>query len=632
MEQVQTEYDTVWQTLDGRAIESLIDLPLMTDPELQAAMDVLSVLIDPAYFTDKRLFCLHLCHMVKVSIQHGTSGASAHAYGYFGSMLGPFFHRYTDGYRFAKLACDIVDKHGFVAYQARVHYAMGTVAYWTQPITRALDSMRAGIRAAMETGDLTFACYCTFHSVTGLLLRNDSLDAVWLESEKSLDFVRNAGFRDVVDAMVSQQRFIATMQSRTATFSTFSDAEFDEAAFEAQLTADRTTMMVCFYWIVKLKTRLLSGDYAEALAAAEKAKALLWSSAVHIQLLDYFYYTALTVTALYENANADEQKRWRELLTAHREQLREWAENYPPTFADKFALVSAEIARLEGRAFDAMQLYEQAIQSARENGFVQNEALAHEVAARFYATHGFETFAHAYLCKARNCYDRWGALGKVEQLDERYPRLHEERLPTSTTSTIGTPVRQLDVETVVKASQALSSEIVLSKLIERLMRIAVEHAGAERGLLILLRGDEPQIEAEATTGHGRAKVSVRQAAITSSDLPQSALHYVIRTRERLVLDDASVGNLYSEDEYVRAKRARSVLCLPIVKQTKLVGALYLENNLTPCAFTSDRVAVLEMLASQAAISLENANLYSDLQRSEAFLAEGQSISHTGSFG
>ena len=199
-----------------------------------------------------------------------------------------------------------------------------------------------------------------------------------------------------------------------------------------------------------------------------------------------------------------------------------------------------------------------------------------------------------------------------------------------TTATIGTPVRQFDVESVVKASQALSSEIVLPKLIEKLMQIAVEHAGAERGLLILLRGEEPQIEAEATTGHGRAKVSVRKAAITPSDLPQSALHFVIRTRERVVLDDASVGNLYSEDEYVRQKRARSVLCLPIVKQTELVGVLYLENNLTPRVFTSDRVAVLELLASQAAISLENASLYSDLQRSEALLADGQSISHTGS--
>jgi PAS domain S-box-containing protein len=422
------------------------------------------------------------------------------------------------------------------------------------------------------------------------------------------------------------------MQGRTATFSTFSDVQFDEATFEAQLTGDRMTLMIAWYWILKLKARFLSGDYAEALAAADKVKPLLSAAAAQIQLLDYFYYTALTVAACYENASGDEQQGWRELLTTHREQLREWAENYPPTFADKHALVSAEIARLEGRGPEAMRLYEEAIRSARDHGFVQNEGLAHEVAARFYMARGFETIANVYLRNARNCNDRWGALGKVKQLDERYPHLHEECVPTSTTATIGTPAAQLDVETAIKSSQALSSEIVLPKLIEKLMRLAVQHAGAERGLLILLRGDEPQIEAEATTGQGRTEVTVRQAAVMQSDLPVSALHYVIRTREHVVLDDASTRNLYSEDPYVQEKRPRSVLCLPIVKQTKLIGALYLENNLTPRAFTSNRVTLLEMLASQAAISLENANLYADLHRSEAFLAQGQSTSHTGSFG
>src|SRR5712664_1796727 len=651
-EQVQAEYQMVWHNLEERPIEDMIDLPLMTDPELRAAMQALSVLTPAAYFTDFHLWCLQVCRMVKLSMQHGTSGASAHAYGYWGVVLGPVFHRYRDGHRFAKLACDLVEKHGFIAYQSKAHYAMGTVAFWTQPIASAIDFMRSGFRTAIETaGDLTVACYGMFQSVTGLLLRNDPLDAVWRESEMALDFVRKnehlreAKYGDAVQVIVSQQRFIATMQGRTATFSTFSDAQFDKATFEAQLTAERKSVTIAWYWILKLKARFLSGDYAEALAAADKVKPLLSAAAALIQLLDYFYYAALTVSALYEKASADEQTGWREVLAAHREQLREWAENYPPTFSDKHALVSAEIARLEGRAFDAMQLYEQAIQLAREQGFVQNEALACEVAARFYAARGFEMFAHAYLRNARNCYDRWGALGKVKQLDEQYPHLHEERLPTSTTSTIGTPVRQLDLETVVKASQALSSEIDLPKLIEKLMRIAVEHAGAERGLLVLLRGDEPQIEAEATTGHSRARVSVRQAAVAPSDLPQSVLHYVIRTRERVVLDDASIKNLYSEDEYVRETRPRSVLCLPIVKQTNLIGALYLENNLTPRAFTSERVAVLELLASQAAISLENARLYADLftenrdrrraeddlRRSEASLLDAQQISRTGSW-
>ena len=615
-EQVQTEYDTVWQTLDRRPIESLINLPLMTDPEMQAAMQVLSVVSPPAYLTDFRLCCFLACCTVKIAMQHGTSGASALAFGYFGSFLGPIFHRYADGYRFAKLACDLVEKHGFIAYQAKVYHTMGTVIPWTQPISSAIDFMRATFRTAIETGDLTYACYGMTPCIAGLLLRNDPLDAVWRESEMALEFTQRSKYGDVADIIRSQQRFIANMQGRTTTFSTFSDAQFDEATFEAQLTGKRMALMIFWYRMLKLKARFLSGDYAEALAAAGKVKALLWSSVAQIQQLDYFYYAALTVAALYDNASADEQQEWRELLTLHREQLREWAENYPPTFADKYTLVAAEIARLEDRAFDAMQLYEQSIQSARENGFVQNEALASEVAACFYATRGFETIAHTYLRNARSCYDRWGALGKVKQLDARYPHLYEERVSTSTIATIGASAAQLDFESVIKASQALSSEIDLPKLIEKLMRIAVENAGAERGLLILLRGEEPQIEAEATTGHGRVEVTVRQAAVTPFELPQSALHFVIRTRECLVLDDASIANLYSDDEYVRTKRARSLLCLPIVEQTKLVGALYLENNLTPCAFTSDRVAVLELLASQAAISLENATLYSDLQREE----------------
>jgi PAS domain S-box-containing protein len=483
------------------------------------------------------------------------------------------------------------------------------------------------------------------HTIADLLVRNDPLDAVWREAERGLDFVRKARYRDIADTIISQQRFIATMQGRTATLSTFNDEQFDEAAFEGQLTRDRMATLVCYYWILKLKARLLSGDYAEALAAADKAKALLWAAAGQIYLLDYFYYTALTVAALFEKASADDQIGWRALLTEHREQLREWAENYRPTFADKHALVSAEIARLEGRAPDAMRLYEQAIQSARENGFVQNEGLADEVAARFYMAHGVETIGHAYLRNARNCYDRWGALGKVRHLEQHYPRLHEEPASSTPTATIGAPVEQLDVGAVVKASQAVSGEIELDKLVEMLMRITVEHAGAERGLLILFRGDEPRIEAEATTSRGKVEVTRRQAAVTPSTLPESVLLYVIRARESVILDDAAVSPLFSADAYVRQRQPRSVLCLPLVKQAQLIGALYLENNLTPRAFTSGRIAVLELLASQAAISLENAALYSDLQRentdrkraeeqlgrSEAFLAEGQRISHTGSW-
>ena len=618
-EQVQAEYETVWPVLNGRPIESLIDLPLMTDPELLAATHILSVLAHAAYYNDFLSFCLIACRLAKIGMQHGVSGTFL-GFSHFGTVLGRVFHRYADGHRFARLACDLVEKHGFTAIQARVYTTMASIGLWTQPVASTIDLTRSAFRAAIDTGDLTLACQSMTTSVAYRILRNDPLEAVWRESEMALGFARKAKSAHMVDLTLYYQRFIANMLGRTATFSSYSDAQFDETAFEAQL---RMPALSFGYWKFKLMARYLSGDYVQALTAANKAKPLLSSGPAHHNPLDYFYYTALTVAALYEKASADEQQEWRNLLTAHRAQLREWAETYPPTFADKHLLVTAEIARLEGRALDAMQLYDQAIQSARENGFVQNEGVAHEVAGRFFTAGGFEAIAHMYLRNARNCYDRWGALGKVKQLDERYPRLREEPTPTFS-ATIGQSVGHLDVATVVKGSQALSSEMFLNRLIEKLMQIAVEHAGAERGLLILLsRDDEPRIEAEATTGRDTVEVAVRQAAVMPSDLPQSALHYVIRTRERVVLDDASVGNLYSEDEYVRQKHPRSVLCLPIVKQTRLVGALYFENNLTPRAFTPDRVAVLELLASQAAISLENASLYSDLQGSEEKIRQSE---------
>ena len=248
---------------------------------------------------------------------------------------------------------------------------------------------------------------------------------------------------------------------------------------------------------------------------------------------------------------------------------------------------------------------------------MQNEGLAHEVAARFYAARGFETIAHAYLREARRCYLRWGAFGKVRQLEQLHPHLRDAPVPASPTATIGAPVEQLDVGTVLKAAQAVSGEIVLGELIETLLRIAVEHAGAERGLLILFPGDEPRIAAEATTGRGQVEVTLRQTAVSPAELPESVLHYVIRTRESVILDDALAQNPFSADEYICQKHARSVLCLPLVKQAKLIGVLYLENNLASHVFTPARISVLELLASQAAISLENARLYNDLQEREA---------------
>jgi PAS domain S-box-containing protein len=264
-----------------------------------------------------------------------------------------------------------------------------------------------------------------------------------------------------------------------------------------------------------------------------------------------------------------------------------------------------------------MRLYEQAISSASANGFVHNEAIANELAARFYAARDFAVIADTYLRNARYCYLRWGANGKVRQLEGMYPQLREEVRAPVPTGTIATPVEHLELVTVIKVSQAVSGEIVLEKLIDTLLRTAIAQAGAERGLLILSQAAELRIAAEATTSDDAVIVYLRDEAVVGVPLPESVLHYVLRTRDSVILGDAAIQSPFDADPYIRERHARSILCLPLVNQAKLVGVLYLENNLTPHVFAPARIAVLKLLASQAAISLENSHLYGDLREREA---------------
>jgi predicted ATPase/signal transduction histidine kinase len=639
-DEVRQEYERIWRQLGSRPIEALLDLPPMTDPDCRATLDVLTAVEEPAYFTDENLRCLVVARIVNLSLERGNSDGSCVAYVHLGWFVGPRFGDHQAAFRFGKLALDLVEKRGLERFRARVSQCFGYfINPWSRHLRSSLKLLRRSFTTAQEACDLKYAAYCCDRLVTFLLAAGDPLGEVQREAENGLEFARKARFGYLVDIIIGQLQFIRTLLGLTAGLSSFNDPDFDESRFELHLKANPLPVFAArWYWIRKLQACFYAGDYASALEAASKTEPLLQTGPGRFEWAEYIFYVALARAAQYDSASSEEKVRSRETLAAYHNQIVVWTENCPENFGNRAALVAAEIARIEGRELDAESLYEKAIQSAREHGFVQNEAIAHEVAARFYSARGFETIAHAYLRNARYCYLRWGALGKVRQIDRSNPPPYEEQTSFSSITTIGTPVVQLDVGTVVKASQAVSSEIVLDKLVEALMRIAVEHAGAERGVLIAIRSNELQIEAEARTGRGTIEVALRHAAITPDDLPESVLHYVIRTRESVVLHDASVANLFSRDEYLGRRRTRSILCLPIVKQAKLVGILYLENNLTADAFTSERIAVLELLASQAAISLEHAQLYADLQkenierrraedelrRSEASLREAQS--------
>jgi PAS domain S-box-containing protein len=487
---------------------------------------------------------------------------------------------------------------------------------WAQHARNGRDLILRAFDVANRMGDLTFAAYCCDSLNSNSLTVGEPLSDLQSQAENGLAFARRARFGFVIDLIGPQVALVRNLRGLTSRFGSFNDDEFDETQFEAHLTANPVLALPeCWYFARKAQALFLAGDYISALEASLRALRLGWTSPSQFERVETHFYGALAHAACWDSASDDQRQDHRHALRSHYENFRVWAENCPENFENRAALVGAEIARIEGRTLDAESLYEKAIHSAHANEFLHNEAIAYEVAARFYSARGLDKIANAYLREARYCYLRWGADGKVRQLDQLYPQLGSEEVTRGTTSTIMAPAELLDLATVIEVLQAVSAEMDLDKLIDTIMNAAIEHAGAARGLFIVSGTDGRRIEAEAKIIVDKVQVRRKEAAVDS--MPQSIVNYVTRTHESVILDDACSQNQFSADTYISQHHPRSVLCLPMITRGKLVGVLYLENNLAPHVFTSKRATVLKLLASQAAISLENTQLYAELRQREA---------------
>ena len=616
---VLSEYNRIWALLGNRQIEELMDLPLVVDPEVLDTLDVFTEIVTPSILFDEHLSTLVVCRLVTISLEHGNSDAACFAYVWLAMFAGPRLGNYKDGFRFGQLGYDLVEKRGLTRYQARTYMSVGAMVMpWAQHVASGRELVRRAFDLAYRIGDLTFASYSWDQLITICLAVGDPLAEVQTECENGLAFAKRVRFGLVIHLCGAQLGLIQTLRGVTPTLGCLDHDDYIEAEVERDLASNPNLVFAEFYyWTRKVQARVFAGDYTSAAEAAFKGQQFYWTSAAMFETAEFRLYAALAHAGAWNIASPEDRPKHFEALSDHHKQLEVWAVHSPQTFENRATLVAAEIARIEGRVLNAQDLYEKAIRSAHVHGFVHNEALANELAGLFYAARSYEKIATTYLQEAHDCYLRWGADAKVQQLEQLYPQIRPETGISDATATINTPVGQLELATVIKVSEAVSGEIVLSKLIDTIMRTALEHAGAERGLLILSREHGYRIEAEATTSSDQVTVVLRQASVTVADLPSSVLHYVLRTKEGILLHDASGQNPFAADEYIRGHHARSVLCLPLLKQTRLVGLLYLENSLTPDAFNPARMAVLKLIASAAAISIENTRLYSDLEDREA---------------
>ncbi|MBN1204136.1 MAG: PAS domain-containing protein, partial [Myxococcaceae bacterium] len=491
---------------------------------------------------------------------------------------------------------------------------------WTRPLGTSGELLQRAFVAAVETGDVTYASSFCNQKVSWRLAKGDPLDQVYRESEQLLEYVKKTRYEVSERIILAQQQLIRGLQGRTARFGSFEGDDFDEKEHEAYWHRSGALMGVCWHHIRRLQAHFMAGDWERALGAMQGARAHLEMLVADLETAEYYHYAALTLAACHESDGPAHREEHLSLLLDYEQRFREWAQGCPENFLCRSALVSAEVARITGRTLEAEELYEQAIRAARESGFIHHEGLAYELASRFHRGRGLELFADTYLREARACYVRWGAEGKVRQIDALHPHLRPPQ-PFTPGATIAVQAEQLDVLSVVKASQGISEEMVLPRLQETLLKLVCEQAGAQKGCLLLTQDSGLYLHAQASTGVKGLQVHLFRPALppSSTQLPVSLVHYVHRTRESLLLDDAASQDMFRGDEYLASHRPKSVLCMPILRQGRVVGLLYLENALATGAFPPDRLLVLGMLAAQAAISLENATLYSELQESQGRL-------------
>lgn len=645
----------------GKKIADFIDLPDMTDPEKQATLRILSGLVSPAYITAPLLLPLVILEMVNLSVRYGNAPLSAFAYGLYGLILSGVVQDIETGCEFGQLALNILDRFQANYLKTKVFYTVGVhIIHGKHHVKETIPLLKEGYVRGLETGELELGYSAKEISQYSYLIARNLAE---LEGEVATYCKALAQFKQEVALNYTQivHQALLNLLGKSANPCHFAgEAYNEEKMLPFHIEANDRNGLHYFHFH-KLLICYLFGEVDLALENARQAEQYLDAVTGMLNVPMFYFYDSLARLAAID-LDSTSQAEHLSKVGKNQEIIQKWAHHAPMNFSHKFYLVEAEKFRVLGDNLQAMEAYDRAIAEAKQNEYINEEALANELTAKFYLEWGKEKFARLYLLDAYYAYARWGAKAKIEELEQRYPQLlapilYKEKVrlapvinstgissisSSSRTITGSTSTSEvIDLPTVIKASQALSSEIQIEQLLSTLMQVAIENAGAQTGALILKEQENWSIAIQC---RGRQDCLQQPIAIEQiHSIPASIINYVKRTKETLVFDDASTQSNFAADPYIIEHQPKSVLCTPIRDRGKIVGILYLENNLATGVFTSDRVAILNVLCCQAAISLENARLYQksqeyarkleqylhDLKQMQLQLIQGEKMSALG---
>src|SRR6476661_2389240 len=640
-EDIQQAVQEVNSSIADRPIEELFDLPAMVDAQKLATMQVAATMVSVCYLVGSSLFALVAALQVNLSIQYGNSRTSAFSYSCYGIFLNNFLQNVTVAAQFGRLAYRLASGADGKNIRSATFFAIGVFLYHRKSHLReTLPILQAGYQAGLETGHLEFVG----HHGHGFCLNSYWCGQPLAELEPQIRAYR----QQLLDLNQLATANYCSIYWETTLFLLGNPNKFeisfeqkgDEEKLVSESLATNDLYRISSFYLYRATLRLLLEDIAGASVDIDRARQYIAGSVGNTSEAGLYFYDSLIALATPESETELETSLQR--VQENQRKLQHWAEHAPMNYLHKWQLVEAEKYRVVRQRAEAIEMYDRAISGAKENEYIQEEALGNELAAKFYLDWGKEKVAQAYMQEAYYCYARWGAKAKIDDLEKRYPQLlalilharenrfgiSETRFHTinkssvlhqtwhTTLSSSSSIYEALDFATILKASQTLSSEIQLEKLLATLMCVVMENAGAKKAVLLLLK--DGNLEIEAVASFNQDVISIYVPLSASDEVPAAVVNYVKRTWKTVVLDNAAVQSDFIADPYLMQEKPKSVLCAPILNQGKLIGLLYLENNLTIGAFTEDRTEVIQLLCAQAAISLENARLY---QQSQAYAQE-----------
>lgn len=614
---------SIHKLLDNRLVEELFDLPKMVDPEKLAIMLVAATISPPCSIVGSPLLPFLVVLQVSLSIQYGNSPYSAFSYTFCGTCLNIFTQDVITADSFSRLAYRLASEAESKNVRSETFAVIGFFLHHRNyHLAQMLPINYAGYQVGLETGKLSYVGY----NAHGFCLNSFWCGQPLMELEPQIRAYRQKllDFHQLTTANYCSLLWETTLfllgnpeKIRLA----FTESAQEKKLISQSLAANDHYRIFAFY-LYRAVLRFLMGEIIGAAADAVQARNYIAGVLGAVIEAGLYFYDSLIALGQVSKLVVELPA-----LAENQTKLKFWAEHAPMNYLHKWQLVEAERYRVLGHKLEAMEFYDQAIAGAKKHGFIQEEALANELAAKFYLSWGKETIAHAYMIEAHYCYLRWGATTKVKQLEAEYPKLcqslrSESSLQvlsykrTSQGDSSNSNNAVLDLTTIMKSSQAIASEIVLENLLQTLMKILLENAGAQSGCLLLptvnttfRQGKENNFYIAASSSVDIVTISPLQPV--NGIFPESVVNYIVRTQESVVLNNAAIEGNFVWDSYIQSVKPLSVLCYPLLNQGKLVGIVYLENNLTVGAFSADRIELLQLISGQAAIALTNAQLYAE---------------------